>query len=114
VAQYVRRALHARTTQGLPAAIEDRETLDRLASLMAATGVAVARTMRAASGEAGDGAVTNAKASVFPQRRHRSNVGRPRPSANQTGAGSFTTQHAAGYAEDVTPATHPVRAGGAS
>ena len=31
-------------------------------------------------------------------------MGRPRPGANQTGAGSFSTQHTAGYGEDATPA----------
>src|SRR6266568_4779562 len=30
-------------------------------------------------------------------------VGRPRPGANQFGAGSFSTQHVAGYGEDPTP-----------
>jgi excisionase family DNA binding protein len=39
--------------------------------------------------------------------------GRPRPGANQTGAGSFSTQHTAGYGEDAMPATRPARAGGA-
>jgi excisionase family DNA binding protein len=29
--------------------------------------------------------------------------GRPRPGANQTGAGSFSTQHVAGYGENATP-----------
>ena len=39
--------------------------------------------------------------------------GRPRPGANQTGAGSFSTQHTAGYGEDATPAGRAARAGGA-
>jgi excisionase family DNA binding protein len=39
--------------------------------------------------------------------------GRPRPGANQTGAGSFSTQHRAGYGEDATPAERPAQAGGA-
>jgi excisionase family DNA binding protein len=34
---------------------------------------------------------------------------RPRPGANQSGAGSFSTQHRAGYGED---ATSPVREAG--
>jgi hypothetical protein len=34
VRQYVERALNARTAQGLPAAIEDSETLNRLVRLM--------------------------------------------------------------------------------
>jgi len=38
---------------------------------------------------------------------------RPRPGANQTGAGSFSTQHAAGYGEDVTPSGRAARGGGA-
>jgi excisionase family DNA binding protein len=40
-------------------------------------------------------------------------VGRPRPGANQTGAGSFSTQHRAGYGEDATPADRDAHAGGA-
>jgi hypothetical protein len=36
---------------------------------------------------------------------------RPRPGANQTGAGSFSTQHMAGYGEDATPAIRGVRGG---
>jgi excisionase family DNA binding protein len=38
--------------------------------------------------------------------------GRPRPGANQTGAGSFSTQHRAGYGEDATPVEGTARAGG--
>jgi excisionase family DNA binding protein len=38
-----------------------------------------------------------------PPRRNRHVLSRPRPGANQTGAGSFNTQHAAGYGEDPTP-----------
>lgn len=30
-------------------------------------------------------------------------MGRPRPGANQSGAGSFSTQHMARYGEDATP-----------
>jgi excisionase family DNA binding protein len=37
---------------------------------------------------------------------------RPRPGANQTGAGSFSTQHVAGYGEGVTPADRAARRGG--
>jgi excisionase family DNA binding protein len=37
---------------------------------------------------------------------------RPRPGANQTGAGSFSTQHMAGYGEDATPAGRSARSGG--
>jgi excisionase family DNA binding protein len=40
-------------------------------------------------------------------------MGRPRPGANQTGAGSFSTQHTAGYSEDATSASHGTRFGGA-
>ena len=36
---------------------------------------------------------------------------RPRPGANQTGAGSFSTQHRAGYSEDGTPTGRPAHAG---
>ena len=39
-------------------------------------------------------------------------VGRPRPGANQFGAGSFSTQHVAGYGEDATPAGRGVNRGG--
>jgi excisionase family DNA binding protein len=39
-------------------------------------------------------------------------MGRPRPGANQTGAGSFSTQHAAGYGEDPTPGRRGRRRGG--
>ena len=39
-------------------------------------------------------------------------MGRPRPGANQTGAGSFSTQHRAGYGEDATPVEGTARAGG--
>jgi excisionase family DNA binding protein len=38
--------------------------------------------------------------------------GRPRPGANQTGAGSFSTQHRAGYGEDVTSSARTAHAGG--
>jgi excisionase family DNA binding protein len=40
-------------------------------------------------------------------------MGRPRPGANQSGAGSFSTQHAAGYGEDATPAIGAALFGGA-
>jgi excisionase family DNA binding protein len=36
---------------------------------------------------------------------------RPRPGANQTGAGSFSTQHRAGNGEDATPTRHGARRG---
>ena len=39
-----------------------------------------------------------------PPGRSRNVLGRPRPGANQTGAGFFSTQHVAGYGEDATPA----------
>ena len=39
-------------------------------------------------------------------------VGRPRPGANQTGAGSFSTQHMAGYGEDATPTRRTAHGGG--
>jgi hypothetical protein len=39
-------------------------------------------------------------------------VGRPRPGANQSGAGSFSTQHLAGYGEDATPADGGARGRG--
>jgi excisionase family DNA binding protein len=38
---------------------------------------------------------------------------RPRPGANQSGAGSFSTQHTAGYGEDATSANHSAGSGGA-
>ncbi len=38
---------------------------------------------------------------------------RPRPGANQSGAGSFSTQHTAGYGEDATSAADSARLGGA-
>jgi hypothetical protein len=113
VARYVKRALHARTAQGLPDAVEDRETLDRLALLMTATGIAAAEGPPAASA-AGERKVISPEASALPWQRHRPNVGRPRPGANQTGAGSFTTQHAAGYGEDATPEVRAARDGGAA
>jgi hypothetical protein len=118
VDQYVERALHARSAQGLPATIEDRETLDKLALLMAATKPAEAAETPATVSDATDqGEVTGADASALPRQprqRHRPNVGRPRPGANQTGAGSFTTQHVAGYGEDATLAARTARRGGAS
>jgi excisionase family DNA binding protein len=40
-------------------------------------------------------------------------MGRPRPGANQSGAGSFSTQHVAGYGEDATSASRSARFGGA-
>jgi excisionase family DNA binding protein len=46
-----------------------------------------------------------------PERAH--SVGRPRPGANQFGAGSFNTQHKAGYGEDATPARAGRTRGGA-
>src|SRR6266536_5753186 len=36
--------------------------------------------------------------------RRQERVDRPRPGANQFGAGSFSTQHVAGYGEDAMPA----------
>jgi hypothetical protein len=45
-----------------------------------------------------------------PGRRHAG--GRPRPGANQSGAGSFSTHHAAGYGEDAMPGGGSARAGG--
>jgi len=118
VDQYVERALQARTAQGLPVAIEDRETLDRLALLMTVTSRAPeAKTPATAHPRAGLRAAIGDESPRFgpkwPQRQ-RMNVGRPRPGANQTGAGSFSTQHMAGYGEDATPAARPVRPGGAS
>jgi excisionase family DNA binding protein len=47
-----------------------------------------------------------------PPRRRPHDVGRPRPGANQTGAGSFSTQHAAGYGEGPTPERRRRRHGG--
>jgi excisionase family DNA binding protein len=38
--------------------------------------------------------------------------GRPRPGANQSGAGSFSTQHVAGYGEDATPRRRRSSGGG--
>jgi hypothetical protein len=112
VDQYVKRALHARIAQGLPAAIEDRQTLDRLALLMTATGVAAAERPPGAASATDQRKVIRPEASVGRWQRHRPNVGRPRPGANQTGAGSFTTQHVAGYGEHATPATRMARGGG--
>jgi excisionase family DNA binding protein len=47
-----------------------------------------------------------------PPGRSRHVVGRPRPGANQTGAGSFSTQHGAGYGEGPTPGRRARRPGG--
>jgi excisionase family DNA binding protein len=62
----------------------------------------------------GDGVVDAADwvAPDPPPGRSRHVVGRPRPGANQTGAGSFSTQHAAGYGEDPTPGRRGRRRGG--
>jgi len=46
------------------------------------------------------------------RRRRQERVDRPRPGANQFGAGSFSTQHVAGYSEDATPAARRGRRGG--
>jgi hypothetical protein len=102
VGQYVERALHARLAQGLPATIQDRETLDRLALLMTATSATDRRDVIAV------------EAQGLPWQQHRANVSRPRPGANQTGAGSFTTQHTAGYGEDATPSRRDRTRGGAA
>jgi excisionase family DNA binding protein len=45
---------------------------------------------------ASDGDVGDAVPVPYPE------LDRPRPGANQTGAGSFSTQHVAGYGEDAT------------
>jgi excisionase family DNA binding protein len=44
--------------------------------------------------------------------RRQERVHRPRPGANQSGAGSFSTQHVAGYGEDAMSADRAARAGG--
>jgi excisionase family DNA binding protein len=49
-----------------------------------------------------------------PPDRSRHLMDRPRPGANQFGAGSFRTQHAAGYSEDPTPRRRGRRSGGAA
>jgi hypothetical protein len=113
---YVERALQARTAQGLPATIEDRETLDRLALLMTATRRAPAAETPATAHPRADlpGVIGDATHGTAPKsrQRHRPSVGRPRPGANQFGAGSFSTQHVAGYGEDATPAGRGVNRGG--
>jgi hypothetical protein len=90
--RYVRRALSARVAQGLPAVIEDVETLNRLAHLMSTAA---------------------AQSTMEQRRRHLLDRNRPRPGANQSGAGSFSTQHTAGYGEDATPADRGTSFGGA-
>jgi hypothetical protein len=124
VKHYVERALRARSAQGLPATIEDDETLDKLALLMSATDAgpaanaidAIASTAeRRPPLDAADLVHCARRAPLAePRRRHRRDRGRPRPGANQFGAGSFSTQHVAGYGEDATPAGRGVNRGGAA
>jgi hypothetical protein len=122
VKHYVERALRARSGQGLPAAIEDEETLDKLALLMSATDAQPASNVidamsstaeRQRPVDAAD-LVRCPRPAPFiqPRRRHRRDGGRPRPGANQFGAGSFSTQHVAGYGEDATPDSRERRRGG--
>lgn len=109
VTQYVKRALHARREQGLPAAIEDHETLDKLAVLMSAPS---AHSPEAAGTDC-DGTVTRLSAddrinlahvdkSASPdprRRRHRPNMRQPRPGPTQSGHPMFRAplgKHVAG------------------
>ena len=50
-------------------------------------------------------------AAAVPTQNRNQRADRPRPGANQSGAGSFSTQHAAGYGEDATPARRARRRG---
>jgi len=100
VQHYVERALRARSEQGLPSAIEDDETLNKLALLMSAADIRPAAMAIDGQSSATDrqlpvhAAGRPAPLAEAPQRPCRGE-GRPRAGANQTVAGLPANQQRA-------------------